>query len=103
MRGRWLSLSLVTLFAAPWSVALGVLGLWLLGKGHGGALGDPWIGVSAGIAALAAGQLVFLLCVAERVFPAAHALLTRLAPLALAATFLVSMGVLAVASLTRGV
>lgn len=103
MRRRWVSLSLVTLFALPWSMALGVLGMWLLGTDHRGVLADPWMGVSAGVAALCAAQLVFLLCVADRVFPAAHALLTTTLESALATTFLLSASVLAIATLTRGV
>ena len=100
---RWLSISLVALCAVPWALTLGVLGIWLLGGGGAGALAEPWIAISAGLAALCAGQLVLLLCVGDRLFPRAHAAVADGLRALLAVTFLGSAGVLAVAALVIGV
>ncbi len=72
MTRRWLSLALLTLIAGAWSVSLGVLGVWLIAESHSGILRSGWVSTSAGLAALCAAQLVFLLCVVDRVFPHPH-------------------------------
>lgn len=72
MTRRWLSLALLTLFAGAWSVSLGVLGVWLISGSHSGILRNGWVSTSAGLVALCAAQLVFLLCVVDRVFPNPH-------------------------------
>lgn len=100
---RWVSLSLLSLCVVPWCWTMGVLGVWLLAHDHRGVLADPYLSGSAGLASLSASQLVFLLCVAERVFPRADARLARGAPSVMGAIFLLSVLVLALAALTRGV
>lgn len=72
MTPRWLSLTLLCLLAGAWSLAMGVLGMWLLFEPQGGVLGSVWVSGSAGLLALGAAQVVFLLCVLDRVFPAPH-------------------------------
>lgn len=73
MARRWLSLSLLTLCAGVWCVAIGVLGLWLMGHDHvHGLLSRPLISFSAGLACVCAAQLVFLDSVADQLFPRAH-------------------------------
>jgi hypothetical protein len=69
---RWLSLALLVLFAGAWSLAMGVLGLWFILGSHAGKLASPWVSVSAGLMALCAAQLVFLICVVDRFFPMPH-------------------------------
>lgn len=66
-------MSLLTLCAGVWCVAIGVLGLWLMTQEHRGPLSPRVVSVCAGIACLCAAQLVFLECVCERVFPGSHA------------------------------
>ena len=69
---------MVVAAALPWSVSLGILGLWLVLTQHtSGILASPSVAVPAGICALAAGQLVFLMCIADRVFPKAPAAMVR--------------------------
>jgi len=63
-------MALVIAAALPWAVSLGVLGLWILLSAHeDGMLARPAFAMSAGVSALAAAQLVFLMCIADRVFP----------------------------------
>lgn len=63
-------MSLVIAAALPWALSLGVLGLWILLSNHPtGVLSRPGFAISAGISALAGAQLVFLMCIADRVFP----------------------------------
>lgn len=75
---RWMSLGLVALAALPWSAAMTVLGLWLLTRPPGvpHAPPAPPGGDGVGWAALAGGQLVFLVCVSDRVFPRADRRIT---------------------------
>jgi len=75
------------------------MGLWLIRQEHEGVLSSKPIAISAGVAALAAGQLVFLMCIADRVFPRAHQMISRGIEAALAAIFLGSSSVLAVSAL----
>lgn len=68
---RRLTLALSVAIAAPWSLSLSVAGLWLLTTRS-----IPWpsgvaITAFAGVTLLAAGQLVFLVFVADRLFPSA--------------------------------
>jgi len=92
---RWLSLSLVVMAALPWSLSLGVMGLWLIAQEHQGMLGSRVIALSAGIAALSAGQLVFLITIGDRVFPRAHRLIVWTLEGGLGAIFLAAGGVCA--------
>lgn len=66
---RVASLSLVIVVAVPWAATLTVGGLWLaLTASVRWPQMAPAL-ISAGIAAIAAGQLVFAVCVADRCFP----------------------------------
>ena len=95
---RTLSLALIVLSALPWSLSLGVFGLWLIFGEHDGGLGEPAVRMSSGIAALCAGQIVFLLCIADRVFPRTHRVISRTLEGGLGAIFLGSVVVCAIAS-----
>lgn len=75
------------------------MGLWLIGQDHEGILSAKPIAISAGVAALTAGQLVFLMCIADRVFPRAHQTISRGIEGSLAAIFLGSSSVLAITAL----
>lgn len=69
---RRVTLVLLVVAASPWALTLTVGGLWLVVNGLPGAEGAGKLAVrSAGLAALAGGQIVFLCCVADRVFPRA--------------------------------
>ncbi len=98
---RWVSLTLVVMTALPWSLSLGVMGLWLITEPQTGMLARPVIGLSAGIAALCAAQIVFLMCIADRIFPRAHQVLSRTIEGALGMIFLGSTLVLAGASVVE--
>ena len=77
-RRRWMSMTLVIATALPWSLALGILGLWVLLNQHTpGMLADRSIAVPVGVSSLAGAQLVFLICIADRVFPGVPAKLNR--------------------------
>ena len=78
MSQRWLSLGLLTIVGGAWSVSLGVLGVWLIAETHMGILSSGWVSTSAGLASLCAAQLVFLMCVVDRVFPAPHGVVRAL-------------------------
>lgn len=67
-----LPLLLIVPIAGLWSVAMGVLGLWLIFEPHTGLLGHRVVAVSAGLGALSAAQLVFIECVSDRLFPRTH-------------------------------
>tara|TARA_A100000171_G_scaffold43543_2_gene45639 strand:- start:1986 stop:2297 length:312 start_codon:yes stop_codon:yes gene_type:complete len=75
MQQRWFTLALLTLIAGAWSLALGVLGVWLIMETHAGVLSSTWVSMSAGLVSLCAAQLVFLMCVVDRVFPRPHGLI----------------------------
>lgn len=63
--------------ALPWSIALTVVGLWAwFSPAHDGLLARPGVAFGVGCAAFAGGQLVFLACVSDRVFPGAARRLT---------------------------
>jgi hypothetical protein len=96
---RWMSLTLVTATALPWSLSLGVMGVWLIAQDHQGILAGRWVSVSAGIASLCAAQIVFLICIADRLFPQTNRVLSRAVEGGLGAIFLGSAGVLAIASI----
>ena len=72
LQRRWLSLGVLACVAGLWCVALGVLGLWLIAAEHRGLLSNPLVSLSAGLVCLCGAQMVFLECVAERLFPHAH-------------------------------
>ncbi|MEM9066738.1 MAG: hypothetical protein AAGB51_14760 [Planctomycetota bacterium] len=69
---RRLTLTLLLAVALPWAVLMTVGGLWLLMPGAAPAvLGDMPRAV-LGVTAVAAGQLVFMCLVADRIFPGAE-------------------------------
>ena len=72
MNRPWVGVTLLIVFAGAWSVSLGVLGVWLIAEPHTGFLGNRWVSGSAGVIALCAAQLVFLICAVDRVFPTPH-------------------------------
>lgn len=51
---------------------MGGLGLWLIFGMHKGVLASQWVSVSSGLIALCAAQLIFMMCVADRMFPMPH-------------------------------
>ena len=69
---RAVSLSLLAALAIPWAAALSLAGFWLLSPIAADLWPSGWaVTLSAGFALLTAGQLVFLVCVADRFCPAA--------------------------------
>ena len=66
---RSLSLSMLVLVAAPWSVLLGASGLWLVFSGPAVWPGARTACVVGGITLCVAGQLVCSVCIADRFFP----------------------------------
>ncbi|HEX8875204.1 MAG TPA: hypothetical protein VF777_00515 [Phycisphaerales bacterium] len=67
-------LTLRTLLFTAWALLLSSAGLVLLHRSLSGMIDDSWIGRNAfylGIAALCAGQFIFMAAVADRLFPAA--------------------------------
>lgn len=100
---RWLSMTLVIVAALPWAVSLGVLGLWILLSDHPtGVLSRSGFSVSAGISALAGAQLVFLMCIADRVFPRVPKRLARSVETGLGAILLSGTVVLSAVALGGG-
>lgn len=74
---RWLSLGLLLAAVTPWSAALTVVGLWsVFSPPASGVMSVSLVAGGVGCAALAGGQLVFLVCVAGRAFPRADRRLT---------------------------
>jgi hypothetical protein len=72
---RIMSLGVVLLVTVPWALAMSVLGLWVMFAGGedamGGVFADRRVAIGVGASALACGQLVFMVCVCDRVFPRA--------------------------------
>lgn len=72
---RMMSLGVLLLVTLPWALSLSVLGLWLMrpagSVGLPGVLGDPDVAMGVGLSSFASGQIVFLMCVCDRVFPRA--------------------------------
>lgn len=69
-----------------WGTALSILGLWVLANGASYTLFEtlgPIGRASLGVLLLGAGQLVFLMMTADRLFPASPRVLTRRVQLAL--------------------
>lgn len=94
---------LIVLLAGFWSIAMGVLGLWLIAEPHTGLLGHKPVSISAGTCALCAAQLIFIDCVAIRLFPNPHPtmwLLTRSTNVVILGA---SMCVLLIAAMGAGV
>ncbi|MEM1329223.1 MAG: hypothetical protein AAGG07_01550 [Planctomycetota bacterium] len=69
---RGFSLSLVVLTATPWAAVMIVGGLWVLLSPDASRALAPILRFALGVTGIAAGQLVFLCLVADRVFPMAH-------------------------------
>lgn len=97
---RMMSLGLVLLAAVPWSMALTIAGLWtLFSRRAVGPLSDPLVAAGVGCSAVACGQLVFMLCVSDRVFSRAARRMTVPAEAAMALVFLSGLMVSGVAAL----
>ena len=99
---RGLSLSLVIASATAWAVGWMVLGLWLvvaspavLHSGMGSVSIPLSLRFSGGFTAVCAGQLVFLLLVADRVFPRASRRVVWPIELAVSAGLFLGLAVLA--------
>lgn len=71
---RRFSLGLVLLTATPWALLLAVAGVRLLEEGVAitALPGTERFSAAAGVTALAAGLLVFMCLVADRLLPGAH-------------------------------
>ncbi len=78
---------------------MGVFGLWLIFEPHAGALSSLGVRISGGLAVLSGAQVVFLMCIADRVFSQAHLKLTRSVEGVLGAIFFVCLCVLAVSGI----
>jgi hypothetical protein len=69
---RMVTLGFVLLLAVPWSAAMTVLGLWIIfDTPPVRMLSDPGVALGVGLASVSCGQLVFMVCVCDRVFPRA--------------------------------
>jgi len=101
-RGTW-TIALTAALAGAWSLALGVLGLWLVFETHSGWLARPWVATSAGVLSLCAAQLVFLTLVADRLFPRPDRRIRAIAQSGNTLTLAVSLVVLISASLLTSV
>jgi uncharacterized membrane protein len=100
---RWVSLGLVLLAAVPWSMALTVVGLWAaFSRPSRGLLSDPVTALAVGCSAVACGQLVFMVCVSDRVFPRATRRITVPAEAAMAIVFIAGLMVGCGSVLIRG-
>lgn len=66
---RRFSLVTLAIVAAPWSVLLGVSGLWLVFSGPAVWPGAALLCIVGGITLCMAGQMVCSVCIADRIFP----------------------------------
>ncbi|GJM19025.1 MAG: hypothetical protein DHS20C14_12380 [Phycisphaeraceae bacterium] len=91
---RRLSLTLVVALGLAWSLLLALGGAWVLGTGHA-LWGESWAPLtrSAGAAGMLGGTLVFLTCVADRVYPSASRRLVLLAEVPVCVFLFVGIGV----------
>lgn len=80
-----------------------MLGVWLIDHRDAGMFQSPVVAISGGIAAVCGAQLVFLFCIADRVFLNAKRTMTRSIEGGLGAIFLGATIVLAMASVGMGV
>lgn len=71
MLNRNLSLATLAAIATPWAGAMTLAGLWLLAGGPEAERIPQGFRFVLGMTAIAAGQLVFMCLVADRVFPLA--------------------------------
>lgn len=101
-RGR-VSIVLLTLVVGSWSLALGVLGFWLLFEPHRGLLSNSIVAISAGVICLSASQFVFLFVAADRVFPGTTSSVKVIAQTGNLLILVLSLGVLISASLIASV
>lgn len=100
---RMVSLAFVLLAAVPWSAALTVLGMWLLVSDHAvGPLRTGWQSVGVGLSAVACGQLVFMLCVCDRVFPRVSRYLSVPAEVSMGLGFVGGLAVAGLSVLSQG-
>ena len=101
---RWVSLTMLIATAVPWAVSLGILGLWILFSPHKtGFLSSDRVSIPLGVCSFAGGQLVFLMCIADRVFPKVPAALSRSVEAGLGAILLVGTVVLSVSVIGGGI
>ena len=103
MNRPWVGVTLLIVFAGAWSVSLGVLGVWLIAEPHTGFLSNRWISGSAGVVALCAAQLVFLICAVDRVFPRPSTRVRSVAHVGNLVILGASAGVMVMASVLAGV
>lgn len=92
---RKLSMSLVVALGVVWSLLLAFGGAWLAGNGHavwGASLAQ--ITRIGGLVGVLAGMVVFLVCVADRVFPRASRKVTLAAEVPLCVMLFVGIGVM---------
>ncbi|MBX3364055.1 MAG: hypothetical protein KF866_04755 [Phycisphaeraceae bacterium] len=106
MAARSISMTLLMLTGVPWATGWTLLGLWLLGfaGAHTELAGftlemSPVIRVFAGVTALAAGQLVFLCFMADRVYPRASRWLVWPIELGLSLAMFLGLAVLGLAAI----
>lgn len=95
---RKLSLTLLALVALTWALVLCVGGLWLAVIAPG--LVEPGTEMLArvgGVTAIAGGMLVFVICIADRVFPRASRRLTWSMEIPTCITMFAGFGYLAIA------
>ena len=88
---------------SAWALALSVVGLWLLVRSPGAIPGLLPLSTSAGLAALAGGQILFMTMVADRYFPRASQGLVATLEIAAACLFFAGASAFAWLSLSGGV
>jgi len=98
---RTLGLGLLLAVSVPWAMTLTLVGAWLITTGVAVWPELGFLCVSAGATIMAAGQLVFLVCAADRCFPLAGACLGRWIEAALVSAVLVGIGCVVGALLFR--
>jgi hypothetical protein len=85
---------------SAWALALSLVGLWLLGSPRDELPAMSPVFLSAGLAALAAGQILFMTMVADRSFPRAFPRLVAALELLALAVFLAGTAAFAWLSLS---
>lgn len=88
---------------SAWSLALSIVGLWLLLCPPQDMPGLGPVCTSAGLAALAGGQVLFMTMVADRHFPKAHPRLVAALEIIAAGLFLAGISAFIWLSLSGGV
>jgi len=91
--------------AGVWGLSLGVIGLWVLvGSSLPGFLGglSGFERVCIGIGMLSGGQMLFLVFVAERIFPRTPGVLTRLSHWGLVCVGFACLALVCIGLFSRG-